>query len=494
MTLVSASPLLPLLITAPLLAGIAAFLCRPLARWLALLASLAMAGILGLLTAEVLTSGPLRYFIGGWQAPLGINLRVDGLSLVLLWSTTLVNSCVVIYGFGYFPSAVTGAAREQSLLFWPMLLFLWTALNALFLAADLFNIYVCLELLSLAAVALTGLAGNTAARRAAMRYLLLGWFGSACYLFGVILLYREFGLLDLAALGEVLVWRPPVRAALAFILLALILKTALFPLHIWLPPAHANAAAPVSAVLSALVVKASFYLLMRFWLELFPLPAEHVLLQFLGVLGSAAIFWGSFRALTADRLKLLIAYSTVAQLGYLFLLFPLLGTTDRFLAWSGALYFLLAHALAKGALFLAAGIAQKQTGGDRLTDLAGLSQTLPLTSFTFALSGISLMGMPPTGGFAAKWSLLHAAILSGQWWWTVVIASGSLLTAAYLLRPLAQLYRQVPAGTIFSPAPVPAVMQWTAFVLACSTILLGLFPAQLAILMEAGLQWPEVHR
>jgi multicomponent Na+:H+ antiporter subunit D len=492
MTLVSASPLLPLLIGAPLLAAIAAFLCRPLARWLALLGALAVAGILVQLTAEVIASGPHRYVIGGWLPPLGINLRVDGLSLVLLWTTALVNSCVTIYALGYFSSADIGSARERSLLFWPILLFLWTALNGLFLAADLFNIYVCLELLSLAAVALTGLAGNSAARRAAMRYLLLGWFGSACYLFGVVLLYREFGILDLIGLGEVLVWRPPVRAALAFIFLALVLKSALFPLHVWLPLAHANAAAPVSAVLSALVVKASFYLLMRFWLQLFPLPPDHLLLQFFGVLGSAAIFWGSFRALTADRLKLLIAYSTVAQLGYLFLLFPLLQTADPFLAWSGVLYFLLAHATAKAAIFLAAGIVHRQTGGDRLMDLAGLSQSLPLTSFTFALGSVSLMGMPPTGGFAAKWNLLHAAILSGQWWWTVIIISGSLLAAAYLFRLLALLYRQIPAG--ITRHPVPAVMQWTAFVLACATILLGIFPGPLATIMETGLQWPEVLR
>ena len=277
---------------------------------------------------QVVEQGAQRYAVGGWGAPLGIDLYADGLSLLMLMVTAVVGLGISVYSSGYFN-------RNKAVHFWPLWLFLWAALNALFLSADIFNLYVTLELMGLAAVALVALAGGADALTAAMRYLLVSLLGSLFYLLGVALLYHSFGSVDIAILAQRMEPSPAVWAAVGLMSAGLLLKTALFPLHFWLPPAHASAPAPVSALLSALVVKASFYILLRLWLEIFPLSGA-TLGQLSGSARSDAVLWGGIQALRQTRLKLLIAYSTVAQLGYLFLAFPLATS----IAWKGALYLL----------------------------------------------------------------------------------------------------------------------------------------------------------
>ncbi|MEA2079216.1 MAG: proton-conducting transporter membrane subunit, partial [Pseudomonadota bacterium] len=273
---------------------------------------------------------------------------------------------------------------------------------------------------------------------------------------------------------------PAVWAAVGLMSAGLLLKTALFPLHFWLPPAHASAPAPVSALLSALVVKASFYVLLRLWLEIFPLtnPAPG---QLLGLLGAAAVLWGGVQALRQTRLKMLIAYSTVTQLGYLFLAFPL-GTS---IAWQGALYLLLSHALAKAAMFMAAGNILRFGGHDRIADLDRVAQRLPLTLTAFGLAGVSSMGLPPSGGFIGKWMLLDAALHAGQWWWVIILILGGLLAAAYVFKVIGYAFTQ--AEVPQQARTVPASMEWTALALALAAILLGLVAPWPLALMEIGL-------
>ena len=322
----------PVLILLPLAGGIACFLfpasAKPLGLLTVALVGLAVVG----LGWQLLGHGVYHHAVGGWGAPLGIDLAADGLSLLMLAMTALVGFGVSLYATGYFKPA-------DSVRFWPLWLLLLGALNALFLSGDLFNLYVTLELVGLAAVALTALQGGRDALMGAMRYLLATLLGSLLYLLGVALLYHGFGTVDLALLSERVMPSPVAWAALGLMSAGLILKTALFPLHFWLPPAHASAPAPVSAVLSALVVKASFYILLRLWLAIFADISEGVAALF-GLLGAGAVLWGSLQALRQTRVKLLVAYSTVAQIGYLFLAYPLasgMGVT----AWSAMAYLAL---------------------------------------------------------------------------------------------------------------------------------------------------------
>jgi formate hydrogenlyase subunit 3/multisubunit Na+/H+ antiporter MnhD subunit len=385
---------------------------------------------------------------------------------------------VTLHAFAYFedePSAAPADAAEgrvRRLLFWPLWLFLWAALHALFLTRDVFNVYVTLELVGLSAVALVALAGEPRALGAAARYLFLALLGSLAYLLAVGLLYAGTGTLDADGLRAAL--RPGLlaSAAAALVVGGLAVKAALFPLHGWLPPAHGGAPAPVSAVLSALVVKSSFYLLVRWFGEVLPRAILPPAAELLGALGAAAIVWGSVQALRQERLKVIVAYSTVAQLGYLFLYFPLSG--DARAALSGAALFALAHALAKSALFLASGSVLHALASDRLDDLRGLGTRLPLTAAALGLASVSILALPPSGGFAAKWLLLGAAVRGGRWEYLAVMLLGGLLAAGYSFRVLERVIAPSPVAETRLHAPAP--MEAAALGLAALAIVAGMMP------------------
>ena len=468
------------LVALPLAGAIATLLLPRRATRLVILTGLLTTATAGLLLHGVATQGAMQYEIGGWKAGLGIALRVDGLSALLLMMNALVVLAASLYSSVYFR---TPAERNR---FWPLWLLLWTSLNALLLSGGLFNLYVTLERRGLSAVALAALGGKRAAVAAALRYLLVGLLGSMMFLAGVSLVYAGYGTLDMAQLAGMLAAGPVAWTALALMTAGLLMKTALFPLHFWLPPAHASAPAPVSAVLSALVVKAAFYLVLRLWLDVFADVVTPPAANLLGALGAGAVLWGSWRALRAERLKLLAAYSTVAQLGYLFLFFPLLQAlppgTPRELAAGGLVMLALTHGFAKAGLFLAIGVIQQHSGHDTISELDGTAQRLPATTFAIALAGVALIGLPPSGAFLGKWQLLTGAIASGQWLWLVVTAIGSLLAAAYIFRVLGHAFGHRP----YPQQPVTqAREEWPALLLAAMAVLgLGLAGAPVWGLLE----------
>jgi formate hydrogenlyase subunit 3/multisubunit Na+/H+ antiporter MnhD subunit len=418
--------------------------------------------------------------LGGWPAPLGIALRADGLSTAMLLMTSVVGSGIALYAWRYFGASVTATDR-QHWLFWPVWLMAWGALNALYLSGDLFNLYVTLELLGLAAVALVALAGATAAA-AALRYLLLALLGSMLYILGVELLYAAHQTLDLVQLRARA--QPSLSTGLAAALMTtgLLVKTAVFPLHFWLPPAHASAPAPVSAALSALVVKAGFYLLVRLWLDLFGALPWQAVPTVLGGLGAGAVLWGGVQALRQHRLKPMIAYSTVAQIGYLLIALQLAGGAAGSAAAGGALTaaVLLAasHAAAKASMFLCAGSLLAAYGHDRIDALAGFGARLPLTATAFALAAISLVGLPPTGGFIGKYLLVESAVRAGSWGSVAVVVVGSLLAAMFLFHALSRAFveeREVPgAPTAASSAPTaPQIASLALALLAVALVVAG---------------------
>ena len=380
--------------------------------------------------------GSLRSDLGDWGAPLGIALQADGLSAALLVMANLVALGISTYSLDYF----SADARRH---FWALWLLLWAALNGLFLAADLFNMYVTLELLGISAAALGALGGGREAVAANLRYLLVGLLGSMTYLLGVALTYAGLGTLDLSLAAQSLTAGLLAHTAFALMLGGLLLKAALFPLHFWLPPAHSQAPAPVSAALSALVVKAAVYLVLRLWIDLFGPVAGPGTGVVLGTLGAAAIVWGSWRAFRAERLKVLAAYSTVAQIGYLFLFFPLMAAAplSRQQELLGALLLLaLTHGFAKAGLFLSAGLLQRSAGHDRIAELGPAMRSLPAVAFGIGLAGVALVGLPPSGSFISKWILLRESLGSGQWWWAPFVLAGTLLASAYVFRLLANAF------------------------------------------------------
>jgi formate hydrogenlyase subunit 3/multisubunit Na+/H+ antiporter MnhD subunit len=318
---------------------------------------------------------------------------------------------------------------------------------------------------------------------AALRYLLFALFGSVFYLLGVALLYGAYGTLDIALLAPLVRPEPAVWLAAGLMTAGLLAKTALFPLHLWLPPAHANAPAAASAVLSGLVVKGSFFLVVRLWFDVLAALPGVIPGTILAALGSAAILSGSVLALRQARLKLLIAYSTVAQIGYLFLMFPLVAGPWAADAFSGGIMQALSHAFAKAAMFLSAGLIAESVGHDRIAELGGAARALPVTFLALGLGGLSLMGLPPSGGFAAKWLLMKASIEAGQWVWAVVMAAGGLLAGGYLYRVLAPALSGESTQLKTTPA---RSRESVALALALVALLLAFAPQSFFAFLQIG--------
>ena len=430
------------------------------------------------LAATLLQSGDtVVYLLGGWAPPLGIALRADTLSVVMMLAVAVVICGIGLYARSDFGSVAGAAEARAPFTFWLLLLAVWGSLNLVFVSGDLFTLYVALELLTFSAVPLVCLDGRGDTLRAALRYLLFALAGSLLYLLGAVLLYGAYGTLDITLLAERIRPEPIAWTVAALMTVGLLAKTALFPLHLWLPPAHAGAPAAASAVLSALVIKGSWFLVVRLWFDVMPGVVTLSAAQLLAGLGAAAIVVGSVVALRQERLKLLVAYSTIAQIGYLFLMFPLAfdavgSTLEHGAALTGGLLQAVSHATAKAAMFMAAGLVYAALGHDRIADLAGTARAMPITVLTFALAGLALMGVVPSGAYVAKKLLLDAADSSGQWWWTMVLQGGAVFTAGYVVLVLANALRR-PSAPLPSVKRVARLSEFAALALAVCSLLLA---------------------
>ena len=468
---------LTLVLFAPLFGAILAFILPRAAAAIGLAAVLLTGGALVWLITQVLAAGELILALGGWAPPLGIALRADGLSVAMLTMTAVVGLLVSIGAL----DALRDARQRQY--FWPLWLLLLTGMNGVYLSTDIFNLYVMIEVIALAAVGLTVLSGTREAVRAGLEYMYASILGALLFLMGVGFVYLQLGRLDFAGL---IAAEPSgaISAALALMIVGLALKTALFPLHFWLPAAHANATAPASALLSGLVVKAALYIFLRLTTYM-PLPDE-ILVTLIGALGAGAVLWGGVQALRAERLKLLVAWSTVVQIGLIFIAFARAGQVGLTESWKAAALLILAHGVAKAAMFLAAGRIKDEIGHDRIADLDKSDIRPTLAQFTFALAAISIIGLPPSLGFIGKWSLMEGAMAAGYWHWVAVTMVGTLMSVAYFSRVFAGFLRFDRMRGEIAEHKGWALADIAPLTLAVSAITLGLLAAPILSFIELG--------
>lgn len=495
------------LVLLPLLAAVvSAVVPHSSRRAVAVVTAAASAAHLVLLAVPVLAGDTVQLILGGFEAPLGIHLRADGLSLAFLALSVVAGGIVTVYA---------AAARATTAGFWALWLGCWSGLNAVFVSGDLFNSYVGLELVGLTSVALVALGGRDA-WRPALRYLFVAVLGSLLLLIGIGLIVAETGTLDIDQARDVFAASdsasPALVFALALITVGLCMKLALLPMHSWLIPAHSSAPSAVSPLLSALVIKAALFVLLRCWFWV--VPAEQLsdlsLLSWgLTALGAAAVIIGSVLALRQDRLKSLVAYSTVAQVGYWFLAFGLLnyanaGADVSSGAFAGMIALALGHGVAKAGMFLSAGYLKEAYGTDELSALRGAGHRHPYAVMGMGLSSVGLMGLPISLGFTGKWGLATAAVETQHWWILGVLVLGTLLAAGYAVRAVAPMLLQeekseeASAGTAeaagVEPGDVPSrnytsVPGLCVLTLGILTIATGFSGAVLGDVLEVGAPW-----
>ncbi|MEW6335517.1 MAG: monovalent cation/H+ antiporter subunit D family protein [Thermodesulfobacteriota bacterium] len=389
-------------------------------------------------TYRVWESGPITYHFGGWIPPIGIEYVLDPLSAFVTLVVNVVAFVVLCHAGGLKDREIT----EKATPYYSLVLLLLCGANGMILTGDLFNLYVFLEIFSLAGYGLIGI-GEKQAPVASFRYLIMGTIGASFYLLGLGFVYIVTGTLNMADMKTMLpllYGNPAVTAGLTLIVIGMGIKMALFPLHGWLPDAYTYAPSTSTALIAPIGTKVAAYVILRVLFFVFDVKFVDQTLpvtDLIGWLAAGGILFGSVMAIAQREMKRMLAYSSVAQIGYIGLGIGLANP----LGLIGAVLHILNHAFMKGALFLVAANLRKNAGHSDISKLdATYRNRLPWSMAAFTLAALSMIGLPPTAGFFSKWYLALGSIDKGNWVFLVVILLSSLLNAVYFFRVLEKVY------------------------------------------------------
>jgi len=385
----------------------------------------------------VITSGTIHYYLGGWHPPWGIEYVVDHLNAFVLVIVSFIALMVAIYS----KKSVEQELPEKIVYFYCLFLLQVTGFLGIVITGDMFNLYVFLEIASLAGYALIA-TGEDGAPFASFNYVIFGTIGACFYLLGVGYLYIVTGSLNIADLSQILpdlYNSKVVLVAFAFFLVGVSIKMALFPLHVWLPDAYTYAPSAVSALLAPLMTKVGAYVMIRimftvfkpyFSIELIPVTS------ILGWMAAGAILFGAILALAQTDLKRMLAYILVSEVGYITLGVGLANRNGL----TGAILHILNDAFMMLALFLVVGAIMYRSGNREIPQLRYLHRKMPFTMAVFVIAGLSVIGIPPTCGFFSKWYLILGAIDAGKWVFVAVLLVSSLLNVILFFRCIESAY------------------------------------------------------
>jgi multicomponent Na+:H+ antiporter subunit D len=425
-------------------------------------------GVLGsgacavLLAVRVARGETLRYAMGGWPAPQGIEFVVNGFNTPVLLLVSLIAMVVAVYSRHSIEAEID---PKQAPLLYTCLCLVLAGLLGMAITGDAFNAFVFLEITSLSSYALIAMGRRRRALLASFRYLVIGSVGAVFVLLGIGFAYAVTGTLNMAdlahRLGDVQGNRA-LYAAVVFVVVGLAVKMALVPLHAWLPGAYAEAPSAVGMFLSATSTKVAIYLFVRFAFTVFgaTLVFGSMPIGRIGLVAAClAMLVGSAVACFQPDLKYLLAWSSIAQIGYI-----VAGVSLATGAGVSAAYLhMINHSVAKAALFGAAGLLVLRLGSARLDALAGLGRRMPWTFAAIAVGGLGLVGVPPTGGFVSKWALAAALVERGQWPVLVVMLVSSLLALVYVGRVVEVAWfreRSAPLADVRKPPPSMVAAVW----------------------------------
>ncbi len=411
-----------------LLAALFVPLAGSIRRWasqpLAVIACLASLGCSLAGLQRVFTSGTMRHYLAGWHPPIGIEFVFDPLAAIF---------CVLLTGVGALVLIYSGPIAVQEIMgkrigFYTLAMLLLAGLTGMVVTGDLFNLYVFLEISALASYSLVAI-GDHRAPLSAFRYLTLGTVGASFYLMGLAFLFMTTGTLNMGEMARMLPLvnhEPQVVIGIVLILLGAGLKMALFPMHAWLPDAYTNASSPATALIAPIGTKVAVYMMIRV-LIIAGFPPIIAVISWVAAIGIIA---GSILAISQSNLKRMLAYSSVANIGYI-----VLGVTlANPLAFIGAVLHILNHSLMKAVLFMSAGGILSKMGTLDIFKLLGLPKKMPFTTAAFLIAVFSMVGLPPTGGFFSKIYLIFGAIEASAWVFVAAILISTLLNFFYFFR------------------------------------------------------------
>ncbi len=389
---------------------------------------------------QIIGSGgeAIHYWMGNWQPPIGIEFAIDPLNGLLACVVTFIALMVSIYSRPF--------VRDEDWLhvggYYTLFGLMTVGMCGMVITGDVFNLYVYLEVMSLSGYGLIAIGGKKS-MLAAFRYLLIGTIGASLYLLGVGYLYAMTGTLnmaDLAVLVAAHLNSPLFALAVACFVIGFGIKMALFPLHGWQPDAYTYAHPGAIALIAGIMSKVPAYAMLRFLFYMFRVdnPVVARVLDVLGVLGVAGILLGSIMALAQFDFRRMLAYSSVAQIGYIAVGMAM-GNTYGFI---GAVLHIINHAFMKSALFLVIGGIIYRFGEVNLYRLGGMNKKLTLSTITVTLAALSMIGLPPTAGFFSKWYLMLGAYTGKQYFYIAILVISSLLNAIYFFRIIEQMFVQ----------------------------------------------------
>ncbi|MBN1288571.1 MAG: monovalent cation/H+ antiporter subunit D family protein [Actinobacteria bacterium] len=467
----------PLLFAA--LCPIIGLIRRSLVVWLALFGTACTSFLALSLIGRVTPGNDLSYHLGGWEPPWGIEIRIDTFGLLMVCVISTLGILLVLYSWKYMERELPANRLSY---YYTLLMLIYTAMLGFSITGDIFNMFVFMEIFAITSYALVAVTGEKRALRAAFKYLLMGATSSVCVLLAITFLYSVTGSLNMLDISNTLAELSPdyirvALAALVFFITGFSVKAALFPVHVWLPEAHSIAPSPVSALLSALVIKMGVFGIFRILFTVYgPGFANETanwksLNEVVAWAAALSILAGAAFAIAQKDLKLMIAYSSISHIGYIVLGICLLSYHGT----AGGFYNVLAHAMGKASFFLVAGCFLYKKGFRRIEDLKGLGRSMPISSGAFALASLSVIGLPPSAGFIAKWNILWGCLDSRKYLFAGVVLLGSVLAAVYCLKVVYYLFFTGPRMRDTRIEEAPAAMYVPAALLSLGTLFFGIF-------------------
>jgi multicomponent Na+:H+ antiporter subunit D len=435
----------------------------------------------------VVRTGQISYYLGSWEPPFGIEIRIDFLGCFMMVLVLIVSLLVIIYSARYIPHDIDAKKIPT---YYTLFLLLSASMLGFSATGDIFNMFVFLEIMAITSYALVAVSASSRATLAALKYLLMGAPSSVLILLAISFLYAVTGTLNMRDLADKITmssYTNVIAVTYVIFIIGFAVKAALFPLHSWLPDAHSIAPSPVSALLSGLVVKMGVFGIMRLTYSVY---RTHFMLDMNEVnrlliwVAVGAVVYGSVMAIRQKDLKRMIAYSTVSHIGYIFIGIGLMNRASL----TGSVFHILDHSLAKAALFLLAGSIVYKSGYRKVEELKGSAKRMPLTCAAFALASLSVVGIPPSAGFVSKWYLVLGSLNEGAIIFAAVILLGSMMAAWYCFRIVYYMFFLPDTEGRWREihGEAPNSMLATSWILALATLLFGVFASRiLPVLKEA---------